>query len=776
MSRRALILTIMLVLAALGALGLRGVVFNSDVSIMLPNDAEIVRNVRFFQESELFGKVVISLGVKEGSQDARDRLFRAADSLADELRSPMLPDVTSGITDENLEAEMADLLRASPEVFTEEDLREIDDLLSPEDIGAKLKAAYLQILKPGGIFLNDIFNSDPLGLNLMVYRKVQKLSGSMGYKAELVDGHLLSEDGLHTLVIVRPSVEVTDTVGARKLIARIDEALAGLPDGIEADVVGGHYHTASNETVIKRDIGLTLSIAAVAFVLLFIFVVGDARAIIIYLIPAFSVLLSVSLTYLIVGPLSYAVMGLSAVVAGIAIDYGIHIYVALKRGSDGPVSPVRAVARPVVVGALTTIGIFIAFFFSSIEGYHQMAVFSMVSIIISLVCALLVLPAIVPSGGKGFGKSMASLESLAPGGMAVVVAWLAITLALAFFATDVRFQTSMKNIDGTQAHILESEERLNSTWGGERIAMLVADSDDITQAFTTGEKLFGVAAGVLGRDNVSGLSTLWASGATRLNNAGRWNAFWRDGREQKLRELLVQEGKKFGFSEKAFASFFNGLYYDEGLAGLDSINMSIFDKYVFSHKGGYRSVVYFNDTFDNIDAVSIAAGKEAYIISSRRLEKLSTEASSRDMGRMALIAGLFVALLTAVFLRKPFMTIAALVPVVTGVTWMLGVMSLLGQTINAANLMATIIVIGLSVDYGIFMAYRCRYNLQTGTVTAVTLSVLSTLIGAGALLFAKHPALFSVGMTLAIGISAGALAAVLVVPAMYATFGGRHDG
>ena len=65
------------------------------------------------------------------------------------------------------------------------------------------------------------------------------------------------------------------------------------------------------------------------------------------------------------------------------------------------------------------------------------------------------------------------------------------------------------------------------------------------------------------------------------------------------------------------------------------------------------------------------------------------------------------------------------------------------------------------------MVYSCRSNKQTGTVTAVILSALTTLMGAGGLLFASHPMLYYVGFTVFIGIFWGVIAALFIVPAFY---------
>jgi predicted RND superfamily exporter protein len=45
--------------------------------------------------------------------------------------------------------------------------------------------------------------------------------------------------------------------------------------------------------------------------------------------------------------------------------------------------------------------------------------------------------------------------------------------------------------------------------------------------------------------------------------------------------------------------------------------------------------------------------------------------------------------------------------------------------------------------------------------------VLTTLVGGIALLCAKHPVMFSVGMTLTVGIFVGYVSSFIVIPSMY---------
>jgi predicted RND superfamily exporter protein len=66
------------------------------------------------------------------------------------------------------------------------------------------------------------------------------------------------------------------------------------------------------------------------------------------------------------------------------------------------------------------------------------------------------------------------------------------------------------------------------------------------------------------------------------------------------------------------------------------------------------------------------------------------------------------------------------------------------------------------------MMHSYRHRLSEGTKTSVHVSALTTVIGTAALLLAWHPVLFSMGLTLTIGILAGYVTAMWVVPALYA--------
>jgi predicted exporter len=139
----------------------------------------------------------------------------------------------------------------------------------------------------------------------------------------------------------------------------------------------------------------------------------------------------------------------------------------------------------------------------------------------------------------------------------------------------------------------------------------------------------------------------------------------------------------------------------------------------------------------------------------------------KDFTSYLLLTSLLVLALVVSAFRRPKKILLALVPVVTGLTAMLGIMGMLGIDFNQFNIVATILIIGLCVDYGIFMVCKVTEGSDHDANRAILVSGLTTLAGFGSLVLARHPAMHSIGLTVLLGIGFGITAALLVVPALH---------
>ena len=73
----------------------------------------------------------------------------------------------------------------------------------------------------------------------------------------------------------------------------------------------------------------------------------------------------------------------------------------------------------------------------------------------------------------------------------------------------------------------------------------------------------------------------------------------------------------------------------------------------------------------------------------------------------------------------------------------------MGQSLTLFSLLACVLLLGLGLDYGIFLTSAPQSNLRT--VAAITFAVLTTLLSFGLLAFSKTPALSGFGLCVMIG-------------------------
>jgi len=765
--RRSAVLAGTGILLALSAAGLVFVKYDSSVELMVPRHEAIAKNINFLRTSSLAGKVVISLA-DTGKEPDRTALVAAADRVARDLDPRFFTDVSVGVSELEMGAGMDAALSAVPTLATEGDLRSIDARINPGEISRRLAEAHRQLLQPSGLFLDSMLRSDPLNIKLGVLNRLRSLSESHGYRVDLVDGHFLSKDGRHAMVVAETFVTVVDTVKSRDMLAHLDSVLADLPPGITGTAIGGHVHSVENEALMKRDVRLTLVIATIATAG-FIALIGDAAAVIVFVIPMLAALVALDVTWLVLGRLSYAVVGMTALIGGVSVDYGILVYYSLRAaGKSSAAAVMGSIARPVIGGALTTVAVFVPFFLSRIPGYHQLGLFAVISILLATACAVIILPLVL--GIRSVRKAVVwpsvldRMEGSRLSNRWTVAVWAVITLAFMWSARNVGFDASLDTLDGVSPRVRENEAGFRRTWGQRDLAVLAVTAPTRDGALAANEAVYRDAVAVTGDGNLASLAVLVPSAGTTRANLARWTDFWKDGREARLAGLLREEGAKQGFAENAFEPFFRTLY--DAPAGWEDRLSGITRNFLRKNADGWQALSFFPDRRAYLAPMAEICRRHpgTQVISMKAFGGLVSGLVTSEMRTMTVVGAGFVFVVMLVAAGSIRGCTVSLVPVVTGVVWLLGLLPLLGLRLNIANLIAILAVLGLTGDYGIFMWFRSRAGEEEGTTQAVALCAATTLAGAGTLLFARHPALFSIGVTLVIGIAAGYLSAVFVVP------------
>jgi predicted RND superfamily exporter protein len=138
--------------------------------------------------------------------------------------------------------------------------------------------------------------------------------------------------------------------------------------------------------------------------------------------------------------------------------------------------------------------------------------------------------------------------------------------------------------------------------------------------------------------------------------------------------------------------------------------------------------------------------------------------------KAALWAFLVIAIIILVDFRGLLATVFTLLPLTTGLVWMVGAMGVLGISFNPANIMTLPLMVGIGVAYGIYVVQRYRQEGETtfyskSTGRAVVLSAMTTISAFACLIFGSHQGIRSLGLVMTIGVSACLCSGMLLLPA-----------
>jgi predicted exporter len=769
-NRRKLLFSTTLLIVALSVLASSKLKIQEDIVAMLPDDSSsVAQDFRLLQLAPFTRKLVITL--KVGSAGDPGGLTEVADRLAQGLKAEGVGNVMTGPT--NLSGGFFGWLGAAlPSLTSEQDLVRLAAGSSPSEVRNRLRASYEQLLSPEGWALKGSIQNDPVSFSTLALEKMRFLN--LVPNMRLVRNHFVSADGKSALLVVDSAVSMTDSAGSRDLLGRINRAIAAtVPAGMTATVVSGHRYTLVNADTIKRDLYVVLTLSVFAVLAIYLVFLRSLSAIFVFLVPTSILVIATGAIALWDVNVFAVTLGFGGVLLGMVDEYAMMIYFSCRQGGKEPAVITGEVSRPVIFGAVATLISFGVMLQSSLPGQRQLAVYSMTGIVAALLISLIVLPHLIKpmTAGKLLPNSRGGVWRLPR--RAVIGVWLAILAICAWQATKIRFNGDLRAVSMVTPELRQAEEELVTTWGDMRgKALLFAEGADLEGALALNDRLFARISGRIPAGDLVSLAPLLPSAALQRANRERWVSFWQNGRATRLGDDLAKEGETYGFSKDAFAPFLATLSTPPPAETLESLRTAgmgeLVDSLIIRSPGVVRVLTMVPDTPQVVAALSedLKTLPGVRLVSQSRFGDSVGRAIIHDFTRyLALTSVLVFALLVIVF-RSPTRVMLALVPVVTGLVCMLGIMGMFGLEFNIFNIAATILIIGLCVDYGIFMVCRLTEGSNHAANKAVLVSGLTTLAGLGALALARHPSMHSIGITVLLGIGTGIPAALLVIPAL----------
>ena len=195
--------------------------------------------------------------------------------------------------------------------------------------------------------------------------------------------------------------------------------------------------------------------------------------------------------------------------------------------------------------------------------------------------------------------------------------------------------------------------------------------------------------------------------------------------------------------------------------------------------GAYEDVVPFEEMLLNkIDAVGVPGGVKYTMTGGPAFGKTIRETVFSDTAKTFSMAAFGIFLLLLITERSFSKSIVVFTPLIFALVWTVGILGYSPMRLSIASVALASIILGLGVEYGVFMLtryneerfvnHRTQKEAIKEAVSNIGLALLSsgttTFAGFISLTFSFTPMMQKLGLSLAVGIVASILAAILVTP------------
>lgn len=737
---------------------------------------------------------------KDGGEDDGDYIesnlegfirFRFPNS--DKLLSTVNVDKLLASAKDNVDTELnIDSLKSYLPVFiSESQLEQFDSLLTPEALDSTMKNTYDYLESNYGDNI-DLIQADPAGLMAaLIPSGGTELMGGV----RLVDGHLMSADSTVALSFIAPAFNSVASDKCAALVNMIEEeSLKFEQNNPGADVLfhGIPVNGAYNSRQIKKDVVLTLGISLLIICVIFGFIFRNKSTLPLLLAPiAWGAMFALSCVYWIQGSISLLAMGIGAVILGVALSYCLHIITHYKYVSK-PEKVLKDQSTPVILGAVTTVGAFIALLFTNSSLLKDFGIFATLAITGTVFFSLVFTPQFLkPEKNKVARKIFRALDKINeyPFDKLVVFRWLlVIACGICIWASSkVGFDSDLRNIGYHDKEVIRSREVYSEKFNNGNLSLYFATfADTKDQALEYTAKLTHALDSLKQEGKVCSymdISRIFIPEKEQLSRIDNWNAYWSAERIDGVAAALDSAAKN-NLGDYYYQGMFDP--FIETVSNRDHKTVSLYESELipkdvisnFIDSASCKSLVMTSAVMphDCIGDVSQVLNDipEVVVVDPNFYTSELVKIVNEDFDKVLGISSIFVFIILILSFKSLVLALIAFIPM--SVSWYVvqGVMGLMGQDFNMINIVIATFIFGVGVDYSIFVmkgliakVKREDKSLLLQHKTAIFLSAFMLILVLGSLLFATHPAIYSIGLTTLIGMSATVLLTYTIQPALF---------
>ena len=769
--------------------------FEEDITKLIPTNDKTSDAQKVLKTVNFADKIVVN--IKRQPNGSIDDLTQYATQFIDSVSknsSIYIKQIQGKIEDEEITNTLDFVYKNLPLFLDNDDYKTIENKLIKDSIDAITLSNYKTLVSPSGLIAKEHILKDPLGLSFIALKKLQQLS--FGNDFSLHNGFLLSENQDHILLFITPELKSSETAEnakfAKILYTINDQLNTEFHSKVQSEYFGGVLVAVANAKQIKHDIQLTVGIAiSILLIILVVFYKKITVPIILFIPTLFGGLLAVALLYIIRAKISAISLGIGSILLGVTLDYSLHILTHI-RSNNNIKALYNDIAKPILMSSLTTALAFLCLLFLDSQALQDLGLFAAISVIGSSIFALLFIPQVYKNSVENKFKN--SIIDKVAGFPFHKKKWgvivLIIVLCGSFFTyNSVTFNKDLNKLNYEPQELKDAQERLDAlTNTSSKSVYLAAYGSEEEHVLQINDSIYDNLSQLKSEGKIidfSSIGTLVHSEAKQKLRLDQWDSFWSNKTIEVTKNNLIESGQQFGFKPTSFHSFYTFLNSEfnplkvEDFETLKTISV----KDYISSKNTFTTVttlvkVQSENTQKLVD--NFKNKLQVLVIDRKQMNETFLGNLKNDFNNLVSYSFIVVLLILLLFYRSLSLTLVTIIPI--ALTWLLtiGIMGLLHIEFNIFNIIISTFIFGLGIDYSIFITNGLLHENRTGEKvlathkTSIILSLITTILGVGVLIFAKHPALYSISLVSIIGILSAVIISFTLQPLLFTLFIGSQ--
>ena len=773
--------------------------FSEDITRLIPTNDKTNTTAKVLNQLNFADKITVKITSQNNATP--DDLSEVATVFLEQVETncnAYVGKIQGKLDDENLEETFDFVYNNLPLFLDTKDYNAIQKKLQNDSIATIVKSNYKSLIAPTGIVSRDFILKDPLGISFIALKKMQQLS--IGDDFELQNGFIVTKDKKNLLLFITPKLPTNETDKNTYFVQQLNNIKAQLNTKYKGKVTlsffGATPVAVGNATQIKSDVQWTSIFAGGALIFILAFFYRNLTTPIIIFIPSlFGAAFALSILYFTKGSISAISLGISSILLGETTDYSIYVLTHLRNNKNIKLL-YKDITKPLLLCGITTGITFLCLFFVKSEALKDLGIFAALSVMSTTIFSLVLIPLLyrfqkepATKKIKLFSENKNIIDTLASypyhQNKFFVIAMLALLVVCLFNYSKVTFNNDLASLNFVSPELKHTEKELESITNGDAKSIYLATyGNNYETVLKNNNFLFEILKeNKKGKEivNFSSIGGIVFSKSVQQQKLQEWNNFWDKNKKITLKNKLIASGNVYGFKSNSYAPFYEMLdkkFETVKLADYLKVKSFFIEEFVSQKNKFYTISTLVKVTQEKRDAFVNAIKKQPNLVVIDRQQTNETFLGSLKENFEKLINYSFVAVFFILFFafRRLELVIVSIIPILISWVFTTGLMGIFGLQFNVINIIVCTLIFGIGVDYSIFMTSALQKEYTYGKIelptyrTSIMLSVATTILGIGVLIFAKHPALKSISIIAIIGIFSALLITFIIQPLVFNFF------